>query len=102
MRFAKALVEARWDDAHRLLAPNMAAEANAEQLHARFEAMIERQAVTSCEVMETLEEWPAKLPGDVGWAYVAIAGTTFSEAVAVVVTRSGRSLRIRSIEWGRP
>ena len=49
--------------------------------------------------MQTLDTWPEKKKGDVGWVYVAIAGDDFSEAVTVVVAQVGDRLAIRSIEW---
>jgi hypothetical protein len=58
------------------------------------------------EVIETMEEWPQKIQGDLGWAYVAISATisdrSFSEAVTVVVSDENDCQVIRSVEWGRP
>jgi hypothetical protein len=54
------------------------------------------------EVRGTLDAWPDKLEGDVGWAYVALTGDSFTEAVAVVLTNAANGIRIRSLEWGRP
>ncbi len=51
------------------------------------------------EVITTLTGWPDRQPDDLGWAYAAISGATFSEAVAGVVTKEGL---IRQLEWGRP
>ena len=51
------------------------------------------------QLVTTLEQWPEKTPGDIGWAYVAILGHNFSEAVTVVVNDQRL---IRAIEWGRP
>ena len=50
----------------------------------------------------TMEDWPGKQTGDVGWAYVPICGENFVEAVTVIVTNEEGLLRIRSVEWGRP
>jgi hypothetical protein len=60
------------------------------------------KSVTSIEVIETLEAWPARLPGDVGWVYVAINGDGESEAVSGVVTQVEGVPLIRDLEWGRP
>lgn len=49
-----------------------------------------------------MDNWPAKQPGDVGWAYVSIFGENFVEAVAVTVAKYEGSLLIREVEWGRP
>lgn len=57
---------------------------------------------TFVQLMQTLEDWPAKKEGDAGWAYVAISGEGYSEAVVVVVCEEGGQFCIRDIEWGRP
>jgi hypothetical protein len=49
-----------------------------------------------------MNDWLRKTPQDFGWAYVAIGGTDYNEAVAVVVADDGERLAIREIEWGRP
>lgn len=54
------------------------------------------------ELVTTMEQWPGREPDDAGWAYVAIAGDVFSEAVTVVVEHAGNGFAIRDIEWGRP
>jgi hypothetical protein len=50
----------------------------------------------------SFEEWPAKQPGDVGWAYVSVQGDELVEAVTVTVAQEAGRLLIRHIEWGRP
>jgi hypothetical protein len=62
----------------------------------------ESAAPTILEVVTTLTEWPERQDGDVGWAYVAIAGHMYSEAVTCIVVGSPGKYQIRSIEWGRP
>jgi len=52
--------------------------------------------------MMAQDDMPNLQPGDFGWVYVAITGTEFNEAVTVVVTDDGGSVKIREIEWGRP
>jgi hypothetical protein len=54
------------------------------------------------QVMEVMSDWPGKLPGDIGWAYAAIAAEGESEAVTVIVQSESGQHVIRSIEWGRP
>jgi hypothetical protein len=51
---------------------------------------------------KVLDYWPARQLGDVGWAYVAISGDGFSEAVTVTVADMGGRMMIRELEWGRP
>ena len=58
--------------------------------------------VSHVEVMNEMTDWPDKKNNDVGWAYVALVGEGFSEAVAVVVSNIDCNLKITSIEWGRP
>lgn len=51
---------------------------------------------------EFMAEWPARLPEDIGWAYISISGSDFDEAVTVVVSDENGFPKIREIEWGRP
>ena len=53
-------------------------------------------------VITTLQEWPARQAGDVGWAFVAISGQSWCEGVSVVVAREDGRDVIREIEWGWP
>jgi hypothetical protein len=101
LRFARALVAGDFDAAHALLAPPLAEVLPPQALRSRFEAMIEYGGgpATEARVMSAHGEWPDRRPGDAGWAYVAITGDGFSEAVSGVVTEQGR---IRELEWGRP
>ena len=50
----------------------------------------------------SLETWPGKQPGDLGWAYVSIEGHDFIEAVYVLVRETDGAPKIREIQWGRP
>ncbi len=58
--------------------------------------------VTHVEVINEMIEWPTKKEIDIGWAYVALQGEFFSEAVAVVVSKINSALKITEVEWGRP
>ncbi|MBY0270683.1 MAG: hypothetical protein K2X06_12495 [Burkholderiales bacterium] len=102
--FAVALISGRFAEAHELLAASQKIEWSAEALHEELVQMTDYGSgpPTEAEVMEVMEDWPAKKPGDIGWAYAAIAGPGYSEAVAVVVARENGRLCIREIEWGRP
>ena len=101
LRFADALTTGSFDLAHSLLAPTLARELSVDELRTSYEHMIEygEGPAKDAKLITTLEQWPDKAPGDLGWAYVAIIGTNYSEAVTVVVTDQRR---IRTIEWGRP
>jgi diadenosine tetraphosphatase ApaH/serine/threonine PP2A family protein phosphatase len=104
LEFARALADGKYQQAHRQLSTTLASRTDAGELEARYTAMIAYggSPVAVVQVMTEMEHWPAKQSGDVGWAYVAMAGDTFSEAVTVVVAREGDRLVIRDIEWGRP
>ena len=102
--FAKALIAGDFDRAHGMLSSAAKAEWDVATLRTRYLEMIEylESPPNLVQVMETMTEWPAKQPDDVGWAYAAIAAEDGSEAVTVVVTSEGGKDLIRSIEWGRP
>ena len=103
-QFARLLIDAKWEEARGLLASNLRKETTAQDLKDAVEAMTQyvERPVTTAEVMNTLDDWPDKEEGDVGWAYVAMAGDGFSEAVTVIVHSEDSRLLIRSLEWGRP
>ena len=102
--FAQALAAGEFPRAHGLLSAKLRTQIAARELEAKFKEMIAYGdgPVTLVQVTNVLDNWPAKLPGDLGWAYVALAGDSYSEAVTVVVTREGDRLVVRDIEWGRP
>ena len=104
LEFGSALVSGNFARAHELLAESMKSEFSASALQVEFERMI---AYGGCppnhvEVMNVMDDWPAKKPGDAGWAYVAIAGDGYSEGIAVVVCTDHDNDRVRLVEWGRP
>ena len=101
LRFAEALVAGDFARAHSLLSPSLSEMLPPSQLRSEYEAMIEygEGPPDLVEVMNVLDEWPAKEPHDVGWAYVAVGGPGYSEAIAVIVTDTGL---IREITWRRP
>jgi hypothetical protein len=75
-----------------------------EHLRIAFETIVPADwgPIEPLEVGQTMEHWPGKQPGDIGWAYVSIGGDVYSEAVVVVVTSEHGAARIREIEFGRP
>jgi len=103
-RFASALTAGRFAAARELLSAAAKAEWSAERLESTYREMVEYFETPPSMVMvvNTMEEWPGKTPGDIGWAYAAIAGDDGSEAVTVVVCDEIGKHVIRSIEWGRP
>ena len=104
LRFASQLVAGRFDDAHQMLSTAAKLEWPRSLLASTYRKMVDYFETPPSLVMvvNTLEEWPDKLPKDIGWAYAAIAGDGESEAVTVVVCSEGEGHAIRSIEWGRP
>jgi hypothetical protein len=103
-KFAHALAEGRFADAHSLFTEDQKKKQPEAELKKEYEEMISYGPgpATHIEVMQTLDVWPEKQKGDIGWVYVAIAGDNYSEAVAVVVARTSAGMAIRYIELGRP
>jgi hypothetical protein len=50
----------------------------------------------------TLEDWPGKQAGDLAVVYLALNGSSFSEAVTLTLAQYGDAALIRHLEWGRP
>jgi hypothetical protein len=108
LRFAQALVDADFDAACALLAPELGRELSPDVLRSRLLDMYSGYAPADGPRSAALDEefvltdWPGKRPGDLGFAYVSILGKEFVEGVSVTVASiNGRTL-IRDIEWGRP
>lgn len=99
--FARLLVAGDFVGAAAMLAPSLQATVTASSLAADYARMIAYGEGPAAQVqpVTVLDTWPDRQPGDLGWAYVAISGPGFEEAVTVVVTTAGT---IRTIEWGRP
>jgi len=105
--FASALVEGDFVRAHGLLAPNLKQELSPEALREQLFDMFRDYSegppkAAHFDDQFSHEDWPAKQPGDRGWAYVGIHGDDFMEAVSVTVTDVEGALLIREVEWGRP
>lgn len=105
LSFAEHLVKRKFAAAHAMLASALREECSPADLEKRYDRMLEyvSDAPERLEVMEASDD-PAflKEKGDVGWAYVAIGGPDYSEAVTVTVSRESGTLSIASLEWGRP
>jgi hypothetical protein len=104
LQFAQCLLDAKFADAYAMLSGNVKENLALAELQNTYENMVNYPADTiiTVEVMETMLDWPDKQANDIGWAYVAVSGKTFSEAVAVIIENAGGSMLIRSVEWGRP
>jgi hypothetical protein len=106
VQFAGALVAGNFDLAHGLLSPELRAELPPDRLGAAYAAMIAYGdgPPTAVELIVTMEQWqwPEQQPTDLGWAYVAIVGNGYSEAVTAIVEAAAQGPVIRYLEWGRP
>ena len=50
----------------------------------------------------TLEDWPGRQVGGLAVVYVALNGSSFSEAVTLTLAQHSKNVKIRHLEWGRP
>lgn len=90
-----------------MLAPELQRQLTPDDLRSQLYAMFEGYAAgrperIGFEDKYAHEDWPGKLPGDLGYAYVSIEGEDFVEAVIVTVADVAGKHVIRHIEWGRP
>ena len=103
-QFARRLVDGEFNAARNMLTQSLKRIFTTHKLKRDLASMhsYAKGPITHFEVMNTTEYWLAKQENDVGWAYVALTGDNFSEAVTVIVTRQSSKLLIRKIDWGRP
>lgn len=99
LNFVRALVGGNLIEAREFLSDSVQ-----DDIQKELDDMIEYGdgPVGHIEVMEEMTSWPHMNPEDIGWAYVAISGLGFSEALTVVISKVNEVSRITSIEWGRP
>ena len=104
LQFANALMSGAYDAAYAGLSEDCRVKYGPDTLRQKYEQMLEYvgQPVKEIELMETLEDWSAKQPCDIGWAYISMSGDGFVEGVSVIVQSFEYGPKIRSIEWGRP
>ena len=104
LAFAKHLIAGRFDDAHAMLSGHLQNEFSPSDLSREYSEMISYSdgAPDSVELICTMDAWPDRHENDLGWAYVAISGDGFSEAVTAVVAKEVQRTVVRSLEWGRP
>jgi len=107
VNFASAMVKGDFDGAFEMLSPELKASTTGDELRNQFTGMYRGYTQGAPSKVSFDEEfsgvdWPAKQPGDIGWAYVGIEGEGFVEAVTVTVAQAGEHLCIRNVEWGRP
>ncbi|MCE3003984.1 MAG: hypothetical protein LW860_14985 [Xanthomonadaceae bacterium] len=104
--FAELLADGNFEEAQQRLSKHLRGT-TADALRRDYERMtmadeFPQEEPVEIVVMMAQDDMPNLQPGDFGWVYVAITGTEFNEAVTVVVTDDGGSVKIREIEWGRP
>ena len=104
LEFANVLVARDYPKAYSMTAQAYRERNTVEQLRIAFETIVPDDfgPIGPVEVAQTMEDWPGKQPGDIGWAYVSIGGDVYSEAVTVVVALENGEAKIREIEFGRP
>lgn len=106
--FARALVAGEYEVAYNMLSATLQAALPLAQLREQYESMIEPMIEDGGnppyveDVITILDDWPTKEFADIGWAYVAIGGDVYSEAVSVLVMQEHTKHVIREIQWGRP
>ena len=101
--FAQALVARDFAGAYAMTSSEYQRRMRIDAMQAALEAMVPVDwDDASVAPGLTMDTWPDKQPDDVGWVYVSIGGDVYSEAVTVVVTQEGGTMRIRDVEFGRP
>lgn len=104
LNFGRHIVKQEWESAHSLLSAELQSTTSPEDIEHEVRNMIAyaKDKISDAEIVLEMEEWPDKKDDDIGWVYVSLFGSTFSEAVSVVVEKQNLNLAIRSLEWGRP
>jgi hypothetical protein len=106
LAFAHAVTSGQFDDARALLSTTLRAQYSVEQLELAYKAMLENGdgVETAVEMIQAddMQGWAIRKDGDLGWAYVAICGEDFNEAVSGVVSTEFDRPVLRTLEWGRP
>ena len=110
--FTRALVAREYERAAEMLASSLKPTCAPDSLRKQLEEMVwyeegpdrwptSIQVVTAADSSD-MDNWKHAKPDDFGWAYVAVNGVDYCEAVSVTIVREGQQLVIREIEWGRP
>jgi hypothetical protein len=106
LAFTRALVDGEFEAARALLSDPLSEVWTPARLAQEFTEMVAYgdKPADHVEVVrfDDMEGWAIRQTWDLGWAYVAIYGDGFNEAVSVIVSdQEGRPV-IRDLEWGRP
>ena len=104
LKFASALASRDYPTAYALTSSDYQHSTTLDEMRAGFEAIVptDWRTVGPIEVGHVMETWPAKKPSDVGWIYISIGGEVYSEALSVVVMLEADTLKVRTVEFGRP
>ena len=104
LKFGRHIMLREWDAAHSLLSEELHSTIAPKDIEREVQSMIAYadDEISEVEVVTVMEEWPEKKDNDIGWVYVSLSGSTFVEAVTVVVKKQSSNMVIRSLEWGRP
>jgi hypothetical protein len=103
-QFTKALTERDYDRAYLMVSQDYQRRISVERLRSAFEAIVPTDwgAIGPVTVVQTMTQWPAKQPSDLGWVYVSIGGDVYSEAVIAIITLENGRPKVREVELGRP
>jgi len=100
-KFVNLLLGRDYAGARQLLHADLSKQ-TAQNLKRDFEALFAGEEFPeSAQVFDSWKDWPDKRAEDIATFYVSIESEN-AEAVTVIVTRDGQTLRIREVEWGRP
>jgi hypothetical protein len=104
VQFTKALTERDYDRAYAMASQDYQRRISVERLRTAFEAIVPTDwgAIGPVTVVQTMTQWPAKQPSDLGWVYVSIGGDVYSEAVIAIITLENGRPKVREVEFGRP
>lgn len=103
--FAQALVMGEFEKAHALLSAELQSKYTATGLKSGYEGMVEYAQPVAVPNVVVVDNRPVPEIGEMdaqGWAYVAIQGEGWSEAVTVTVKPVGNKHLITELVWGRP
>lgn len=102
--FTEALVSRDYTRAYAMTSKDYQRRTTLQEMRTAFEAIVptDWQTAGRVEVVQTMENWPDKRSSDIGWAYISIGGAVYSEGVTVVVVLEDDTLKIRTVEFGRP
>ena len=103
--FAEALVSGRFNVAYAMLTPSLQNEYSNGGLRREYEFWIHHSGEPPMQevlVLDNREDIGKEELDSDGWAYVAIEGDGWSEAVSVTVKRFEDEYRITELVWGRP